>query len=49
MDTEQRAGLLAPTDEHIAQVKVFPLIPALRKDVTVRLDSLQTLLYSPCF
>ncbi|TEB34488.1 receptor-activated Ca2+-permeable cation channel [Coprinellus micaceus] len=35
MDPEQRAGLLAPTEEHIAQVKVFPLIPALRKDVTV--------------
>lgn len=42
MDTEQRAGLLAPTEEHLAQVKVFPLIPALRKDVTVRLNCLRS-------
>jgi len=35
MDPEQQT-LLAPTTERLASVKVFPLIPALRKDVTVR-------------
>jgi hypothetical protein len=34
MDPEQQT-LLAPTTERLASVKVFPLIPALRKDVTV--------------
>ena len=35
MDPEQQT-LLAPATERLASVKVFPLIPALRKDVTVR-------------
>jgi len=34
MDPEQQT-LLAPATEGLASVKVFPLIPALRKDVTV--------------
>ncbi|KAF6757068.1 receptor-activated Ca2+-permeable cation channel [Ephemerocybe angulata] len=42
MDPEQRAGLLAPSPEDLAQVKVFPLIPALRKDVTKTIDSALT-------
>lgn len=35
MDPEQQT-LLAPTTEGLASVKVFPLIPSLRKDVAVR-------------
>ncbi|KAH6913281.1 hypothetical protein BKA70DRAFT_1369915 [Coprinopsis sp. MPI-PUGE-AT-0042] len=35
MDPEQQTGLLAPTAENLAKVKVFPLIPALKKDITV--------------
>lgn len=36
MDPEQpSSALLAPTLENLASVKVFPLIPALKKDVTV--------------
>lgn len=37
MDPEQPsvAALLAPTPENLASVKVFPLIPALKKDITV--------------
>lgn len=34
MDPEARY-LLAPTPEHLASVKVFPLILSLRKEVTV--------------
>lgn len=39
MDPEQSSvdPLLAPTPENLASVKVFPLIPALKKDVTVSL------------
>lgn len=34
MDPEQpSSALLAPTLENLASVKVFPLIPALKKDV----------------
>ncbi|EAU85471.1 hypothetical protein CC1G_06372 [Coprinopsis cinerea okayama7 len=40
MDPEQQTTpLLAPTAENLAKVKVFPLIPALRKDVTKTIDS----------
>lgn len=37
MDFEEQitTGLLAPTQEFIASVKVFPLIPYLKKDVIV--------------
>jgi hypothetical protein len=34
MDRESQ-GLLAPTPELLATVKVFPLIPSLKKDVIV--------------
>ena len=34
MDHENQS-LLAPTPEFLATVKVFPLIPSLKKDVTV--------------
>lgn len=36
MDPEyQISNLLAPTPEDLASVKVFPLIPSVKKDVTV--------------
>lgn len=34
-EEEQTRRLLAPTPEHLASVKVFPLIPSIKKDVTV--------------
>lgn len=41
MDFEEQitTGLLAPTQEFIASVKVFPLIPYLKKDVINTIDS----------
>ncbi|KAF8962728.1 hypothetical protein BDZ97DRAFT_1920296 [Flammula alnicola] len=40
MDPEQQASvLLAPTVESLASVKVFPLIPALKRDVTNTIDT----------
>ncbi|KAF9485221.1 receptor-activated Ca2+-permeable cation channel [Pholiota conissans] len=40
MDPEQQASfLLAPTIATLASVKVFPLIPALKRDVTNTIDS----------
>jgi hypothetical protein len=37
MDAEEQIsqGLLAPSQEFLASVKVFPLIPYLKKDVIV--------------
>jgi len=35
MDIEEQTGLLAPTPEYLETVKVFPLIPHLRKDAMV--------------
>jgi hypothetical protein len=35
MDDRERAALLAPSPEALAQVKVFPLIANLKKDVVV--------------
>ena len=35
MDIEEQTGLLAPTAEYLETVKVFPLIPHLRKDAMV--------------
>jgi hypothetical protein len=38
MDPElQTSALLAPTREALSSVKVFPLIPALKRDVLVSL------------
>lgn len=37
MDAEQQTSLLTPSPEDLASVKVFPLIPALKKDVIVSL------------
>lgn len=34
MDTEQTDGLLGPSRETLAAVKVFPLIPNLKADIT---------------
>lgn len=34
-DPELQASLLAPSPEDLAAVKVFPLIPAIKKDVIV--------------
>ena len=34
-EEEQTRRLLAPTPEHLASVKVFPLIPSIKRDVTV--------------
>lgn len=41
MDVEnaQTHSLLAPTPEYLASVSVFPLIPHLKKDVTVSIDT----------
>ncbi|KDQ56997.1 hypothetical protein JAAARDRAFT_35597 [Jaapia argillacea MUCL 33604] len=40
MDTEEQyRGFLAPSPEYLASVKVFPLIPAIKKDVTANIDS----------
>ncbi|EMD33909.1 hypothetical protein CERSUDRAFT_107712 [Gelatoporia subvermispora B] len=35
MDEEQSRTLLAPTTEYLASIKVFPLIPSIKKDVVV--------------
>lgn len=35
MDEEQSESLLAPTPEFLASVKVFPLIPSIKRDVEV--------------
>lgn len=35
MDEEQTTSLLGPTLEMLASVKVFPLIPAIKRDVEV--------------
>jgi len=35
MDIEEQTGLLAPTPEYLETVRVFPLIPHLRKDAMV--------------
>ena len=43
MDRESQ-GLLAPTPELLATVKVFPLIPSLKKDVIVSEERLDTTL-----
>ncbi|KAJ7227072.1 receptor-activated Ca2+-permeable cation channel [Mycena pura] len=39
MDDEEQAALLAPSPEFLASVLVFPLIPAIKKDVTKTIDS----------
>lgn len=36
MDIEEQTGLLAPTPGQLNTVKVFPLIPHIRKDAMVR-------------
>jgi hypothetical protein len=38
--------LLAPTQEDLSSVKVFPLIPALKKDVTVCISTLGLHIFS---
>ena len=35
MEEEQTATLLAPSPETLASVRVFPLIPSIKKDVVV--------------
>lgn len=35
MDEEQTSSLLGPTPEMLAAVKVYPLIPAIKRDVDV--------------
>ncbi|KAF9024917.1 hypothetical protein BDZ89DRAFT_1161975 [Hymenopellis radicata] len=39
MDVEDNTALLAPTAEHLATVKVFPLIISIKNEVRKRLDS----------
>ena len=39
VDEEQSRRLLQPTTENLANVKVFPLIPSLKKDVAVSHDA----------
>ena len=36
MDIEEQTCLLSPTSDHLEAVKVFPLIPHIRKDAMVR-------------
>jgi len=43
MDIEEQTGLLTSTPEYLETVKVFPLIPHIRKDATVRVMSLEVL------
>ncbi|KAJ6494659.1 receptor-activated Ca2+-permeable cation channel [Mycena vitilis] len=42
MDREEQAALLAPSPEFLATVPVFPLIPAIKKDVIRTIDSALT-------
>ncbi|KAJ7637601.1 receptor-activated Ca2+-permeable cation channel [Mycena polygramma] len=42
MDHEEQAALLAPSPEFLATVPVFPLIPAIKKDVIRTIDSALT-------
>ncbi|CCL98789.1 uncharacterized protein FIBRA_00794 [Fibroporia radiculosa] len=39
MDEESSRGLLSPTPEFLASVKVFPLIPSIKKDVEKDIDT----------
>ena len=39
MDIEEETGLLGHTSEYLEAVKVFPLIPHIRKDAMVRVLS----------
>ncbi|GBE88279.1 hypothetical protein BKA93DRAFT_827390 [Sparassis latifolia] len=39
MDEEQTRQLLSPTPEHLASVRVFPLIPGIKKDVVKNIDT----------
>ena len=39
VDEEQSRRLLQPTSENLANIKVFPLIPSLKKDVAVSHDA----------
>ncbi|KZT73077.1 hypothetical protein DAEQUDRAFT_684684 [Daedalea quercina L-15889] len=39
MDEEQSSSLLGPTPEMLASVKVFPLIPAIKRDVEKDIDT----------
>jgi hypothetical protein len=39
MDIEERTGLLEATPENLEIAKVFPLIPHILRDVTVRVVS----------
>lgn len=39
MDEEQSESLLAPTPEFLASVKVFPLIPSIKRDVEKDIDT----------
>jgi hypothetical protein len=47
MDIEEQTSLLAPTPEYLETVKVFPLIPHIRKDAMVRVISSSELV-GPC-
>ncbi|KAI0368811.1 hypothetical protein BV20DRAFT_968928 [Pilatotrama ljubarskyi] len=42
MDEEQSQALLPTTSENLASVKVFPLIPSLKKDITRDIDTALT-------
>lgn len=43
MDEEQTRTLLGPTPDHLASMKVFPLIIHLKKDVLVRACLLESM------
>ncbi|KAH9856662.1 hypothetical protein C2E23DRAFT_772105 [Lenzites betulinus] len=42
VDEEQSQALLAPTPENLASIRVFPLIPSLKKDVVRDIDTALT-------
>ncbi|OBZ72477.1 hypothetical protein A0H81_07646 [Grifola frondosa] len=42
MDEEQSTTLLSPTPEYLASIKVFPLIPSIKKDVAKDIDTALT-------
>lgn len=47
MDFEEGTTTAAPTPDFLASVKVFPLIPYLKKDVIVSCSTIRTILHAP--
>lgn len=47
MDEEESQALLPSTSENLASIKVFPLIPSLKRDVVVSLPAIFSVLQAP--